>query len=43
MDITIKSMGYVHALLRTADTVSVEGEGRDRVAYIERDDVVEFT
>ena len=43
MDITIKSMGYVHALLEAPETIQVEGEGRDRVAYIERGDSIQFT
>ena len=42
-EISIKSMGYVHAELFPSDDVTVEGTGRDKTAYIERGDVVSFT
>lgn len=43
LDVTIKSMGYVHGLLAPQSGITVEGEGRNRTAYIERGDTVTFT
>lgn len=43
LDVTIKSMGYVHGLLDPQSGITVEGEGRNRTAYIERGDTVTFT
>ena len=43
LDLTIKSMGYVHGLLDPTSGILVEGEGRDRVAYMERGDTVTFS
>lgn len=43
LDLTIKSMGYVHGLLDPDSDILVEGEGRDRVAYMERGDTITFT
>lgn len=42
-ELSIKSMGYVHAELFPSSGIEVRGSGRDKTAYIERGDAVTFT
>ena len=43
LDVTIKSMGYVHGILSPDNAIKVEEKGRDSVAYVERGDTITFS
>lgn len=42
-DLSIKSMGHIHAELDPDSGIETTGEGRDKTAYIERGDSITFT
>lgn len=43
LDLSIKAMGYIHAILSPESGIEIKGEGRDTTAYIERGDTVTFS
>lgn len=43
LDLSIKAMGYIHAILAPNTGIETSGEGRETTAYIERGDTVTFS